>query len=43
MSANSASKLLDASKRGDIKSVREILAKKGIDVNCKDILIHKYS
>ena len=43
MSVNSAVKLLDASKKGDIKSVQIILAKKEVDVNWKDILIQKYS
>lgn len=36
-------KLLDASKKGDIKSVQNLLATEGINVNCNDILCQKYS
>ena len=43
MFGNPTEKLLIASKEGDIKSVQKILSKKKIDINCKDILIQKYS
>ena len=35
-------KLLKASENGDIKSVRNILSKKKIDINCNDILLLIY-
>ena len=43
MSSNPTQDLLKASKEGDIISVQKILSKKKIDINCKDILIQKYS
>ena len=43
MSFNDSAKLLRASETGDIKSVQSLIVKKGIDINCKDILIKKYS
>ena len=38
MSFSKTDKLLKASKEGDIKSVQSLLAKKKIDINCKDFL-----
>ena len=35
-------KLLNASKRGDIKSVQSLLLTNEININCEDILILKF-
>lgn len=36
-------RLLEASKKGDIESVQNLLSKKEINVNSRDILIKKHS
>lgn len=38
MSLSPTKELLKTSENGDIESVQSLLAKKDIDINCKDIL-----
>ena len=35
--------LLNASEKGDLKSVQRLLTNKNIDINCKNILIQNHS